>query len=654
MPYFAFIDGMRALAVLGVILYHFNLGVSGGFIGVDIFFVLSGFLITSILAARVNGPAGEFFAHFYERRARRIIPALAIMMLLSVIAAYFLLLPGDMSEFSKSLRDMSVFFSNFSFSRKVGYFDTVAHAKPLLHTWSLAVEEQFYLLFPPLLLIVARLLKGNMQRVGVLLALLFVASLAASIALLPSKPEIVFFLPHTRAWELLAGSLVAILGTRHLPTARIANLVSTGALAVLLFCMATYSAATPFPGAAAIPPVLASALLIWANLKQPSFAARLLSWKPLVYVGLISYGLYLYHWPVLVFTRFYYGYAPPMESHLFTLPLIFVLAVLSFHFIEEPIRHGRWLRRRRWVFIASLLVLLAGFVGGNAIGKSGLPERFSETVQRYAEAGKKKDYRQSCSSHFTASWFKGEICVLGDGDPSSPQFLLWGDSHAGALVPAFQKQAQEKGVTGWAYRNTGCAPLVGTERIDEQLDTPCLDAANGALEMIKRYHIKHVMLAARWDMSTLGWEKGSEEVTQEPIIEYEGSFGLEALAKALPATRATLRESGATPWVFRQVPPQLMNVPTALATAEQFHRDRAKLRRKAEPQRQWHAPVVAVLMAEDPAHVIDPFPFFCPEGAEYCEIERDGEPLYGDNDHLSIYGSRALAPLFDPFFDSMR
>lgn len=654
MPYFAFIDGMRALAVLGVILFHFKLGVGGGYIGVDIFFVLSGFLITSILASRVNQPAGEYFAHFYERRARRILPALVIMMILSVIASYFLLLPGDMSEFGKSLRDMAAFFSNFSFSRKVGYFDSVAHAKPLLHTWSLAVEEQFYLLFPPLLLIAARLLSGNMLRVNVILALLFAASLAACIALLPTHPEISFFLPHTRAWELLAGSLVALVGTRYLPSARVASIASVVAFATLLLCMFTYNAATRFPGIAAVPPVIASAVFIWANLKQPTFFARLISFKPIVYIGLISYGLYLYHWPVLVFTRFYYGFEPPMISHLVTLPIVFALAIISFHYVEEPIRHGRWLRRRRSVFIASFIALAAAFGIGQAIGKSGLDFRFSEQVRAYADAGKKKSYNESCTSHFSENWFRGEICVLGDGDPKKPAFLVWGDSHAGALIPGLQKMAQERGITGWAYRNTGCPPLVNTERTDEDLDMPCMDATAGALAMIDKFKIRYVLLAARWDMYTRGWEAGSEEVTRDPAIGHDGLKGLPALSKALPLTQAALRSMGAEPWVFLQVPPQLFNVPTALATAEHFGRDRSALRRKAEPIRHWHAPVNAILKAEGAQHTIDPFAYFCPEATEYCTIEENGQPLYGDNDHLSIYGSRQIAPLFGPFFDSIR
>ncbi len=654
MPYFAFIDGMRALAVLGVIAFHFDLGVTGGYIGVDIFFVLSGFLITSILVSRVSQPAGEFFAHFYERRARRILPALALMMLLCCIAAYALLLPGDMESFGKSLRDMAVFFSNFSFSRKVGYFDSVAHAKPLLHTWSLAVEEQFYLLFPPLLLIAARLLKGNMQRVGLLLALLFIASLATSIALLPTKPEVAFFLPHTRAWELLAGSLVALIGTRYLPGPRVAAWISTAALGSIVFCMVAYTGSTTFPGMAAMPPVIASALLIWANLKQPTFVSRLLSLKPLVYVGLISYGLYLYHWPVLVFTRFYYGYAPPAISHLFTLPFIFVLAALSFRFMEEPIRHGRWLKRRRSVFIASLLVLAAAFVGGNAIGRSGLDFRFNDQVRRYAEVGDKAKYKKLCTKHWSDPAIPGSACVVGNGDPANADFLIWGDSHASSIIPAMQQLAKQYGKTGLIYHYAGCPPLIEVERMDSRLDMPCLTAGSGALAIVEKLRIRHVMLIGRWDMYALGWEKGGVEAAPGPVIEYHGLKMMEAVKKALPATRAALRERGAKVWMVRQMPPQLVDVPTALATAEHFGRDHAALRRSAESARQWHAPITALLMAEDAEQVIDAMPLFCRKGEAFCDIERDGEVLYRDNNHLSISGALTAAPAFTPFFDSMR
>lgn len=653
LPYFPFIDGMRAIAVLGVILFHFELGIPGGYIGVDVFFVLSGFLITTILASRLQQPAGEFFGHFYERRARRILPALILMLLLTFAAAYGLLLPKDMEMFSKSMRDMAVFFSNFHFSREVGYFDAPAAAKPLLHTWSLAVEEQFYLLFPPVLYLLARLFKGRGKPLLAVLGIAFVASLAVNLILIQHRPEGAFFLPQARAWELLAGSFVALVGTRHQPNAKVSALVSLIAIAMLAVCMFGYTQATRFPGIAAVPPVLASALLIWANLKHTSFVARVLSWRSLVYIGLISYGLYLYHWPILVFTRLYF-IEPPIWTHAISLPILFVLAALSFHFVEEPIRHGRWLRRRRTVLLTALVVLLATFGLGELVGKTGLPSRFDEAVQRYSSAGEKKQYKKICQHEYAVPGTNTSVCVVGTGEVTKPDFLVWGDSHAGSLIPAMQVMAEQYGKTGWVFRNTGCPPMVGTERIDQEMDKPCLQIAKDALTFIKQYHIKSVLLASRWDMYARGWEIGSEEVTREPVIEYNGMLGMEALQQGLPATRAAMRKLGVQPWVMRQVPPQLTDVPTALATAEYFGRDRMVLRREAQPIRDWHAPVVAVLEAGDARHVLDPMPFFCPEGAKFCEIEKDGESLYSDNDHLSIYGSRYLAPVFEPFFKSMQ
>lgn len=654
LPYFAFIDGMRALAVIAAIFFHLGLRVPGGYVGVDIFFVLSGFLITSILMNRLNQPAGEFFGHFYERRARRIIPALIVMSILCVIAAYFLLMPKEMQAFGKSLRNMAVFFSNFSFSREVGYFDVPAHGKPLLHTWSLAVEEQFYLVFPPLLYVLSRLFKLRTAFIGLVLGVIFAASLAYNITMIDTLPERVFFLPPARAWELLTGSLIALYGVRIHPPVWLSELLSVIAIVTLGVCMFGYTDETKFPGIAAVPPVLASALLIWANLKHTSVVARILSLKPIVYIGLISYGLYLYHWPTLVFTGFYYGGTPPEWTAWASLPFLFVLASLSFHLIEEPVRHGRWLRRRRAVLLWALVLLLATFGIGQALGKNGLPERLPDAVRHYSAAGDKDQYRNACHQVYNDPDFKGSACVIGKGDAKQPDFLVWGDSHAGALLPAMEVMAKQYGKIGWLYRNTGCPPVIETERIDERLDMLCRDASETAMSMIKKYHIKHVLMAGRWDMYAQGWEQGSEEVTREPQIEYNGKLGLDALSEALPATLAKTRALGAEPWIFMSIPPQLNDVPTALATAEHFGRDRAALRRDATTIREWRAPVLEVLTAEEPSHVLDPLPMFCPEGAQFCEIEKEGEPLYSDNDHLSIYGSKYLAPVFEPFFKSMQ
>lgn len=645
---------MRAIAVLGAIAFHFGFRVTGGYVGVDIFFVISGFLITSILANRLHQPATEFFGHFYERRARRILPALVVMSVLCALAGYFLLMPKDMMFFGKSLRNMAVFFSNFSFSREVGYFDVPANGKVLLHTWSLAVEEQFYLVFPPLLYGFWRLFRNRQVYTGIVLGTIFLASLTYNITMLDSFPERVFFLPPARAWELLAGSLVALYGTRFHPPQWLAEILSVAAIATLAACMFGYSHSTPFPGIAAVPPVLASAALIWANLKHTSLVARMLALKPVVYIGLISYGLYLYHWPAFVFTRFYYGGTPPEWTAWANLTFLFVLAAASFHMIEEPIRHGRWLRSRRAALIWAAVTLVVLFGIGQAIGKHGLPQRLPEHVRQYAAAGDKKQYQKLCPHVYNDPDFKGFACIVGNGDAKKPDFLLWGDSHAGALIPAMEVMAKKYGKVGWVYRNTGCPPVVETERTDQRMDMPCRDASETAMTMIRKYHIRQVIMAGRWDMYTLGWEAGSEEVTRESHIEYQGKVDLEALQAALPATLAKTRELGAQPWVFLQIPPQLNDVPTALATAEHFGRDRLALRRDAKTVVAWRAPVVDTILANDPAHAIDPLPLFCPDGQPYCEIEREGESLYSDNDHLSIYGSKYIAPVFDPVFKAMR
>lgn len=655
MPYFAFIDGMRAIAVLAAIFFHLGFGVSGGFVGVDMFFVLSGFLITSILMNRLDQPAGEFFGHFYERRARRIIPALVVMSAFCVVVAYFVLMPKEMQAFGKSLRDMAVFFSNFSFSRQAGYFDVPAAGKPLLHTWSLAVEEQFYLLFPPLIYVLARLFHSRRLFIGLALGVVFVASLTYNITMISTLPERVFFLPPARAWELLTGSFIALYCMRVHPPVWLSELLSVLAIATLGFCLFGYTKETLFPGIAAVPPVMASAVLIWANLNHTSFVARLLSLKVIVYIGLISYGLYLYHWPILVFTRFYFGGVMPEWAAWAGVPFLFLLAALSFHFIEEPVRHGRWFRRRHTILLLAFALLLAIFIGGDRIGKHGWSSRLPENIRHYAAAGDKEQYQNVCLQVHSDPDYVGTPCVVGKGNAAKPDFLVWGDSHAGSVIPAMQEMAKKYGKVGWVYRTTGCPPMIDTERTDENMDRPCRDASESVMTMIKKYKIKQVMMVGRWDMYGLGWEKGSEEVTRVPVIEYHGKNAMDALRAGVPATLAKTRELGAQPWIMLQVPAQLNDVPTALATAERFHRDHGALRREAMVIREWRQPVNDVLInAAGPNYALDPLPMFCPQGAKFCEIEHEGEPLYSDNDHLSIYGAKYIAPVFEPFFKAMQ
>lgn len=366
MDYRREIDGLRAVAVLPVILFHAGIGpVGGGFVGVDVFFVISGYLITSIIVA--DRRAGRFsLVDFYERRARRILPALFVVMTACLPFAWLWMVPNDLRDFARSLVAVATFSSNFLFHREAGYFDTAAELKPLLHTWSLAVEEQYYVLFPLLMLAVWG--KG-MRCVVTTLAVLVLSSLVLAQWALDRHSAAAFFLLPARLWELSLGALVALYlmraprsetgGGWRREIAAVAGLVLIG---VAVF---GYDAETPFPGVAALVPTVGAALVI-VFATPATLAGSLLGSRVLVGVGLLSYSAYLWHQPLLAFARHRQGgeVAAPLLWALAGASL--VLAYITWRFVEQPMRRRDHLSRPA-VFalagIASLSFVLIGVVG---------------------------------------------------------------------------------------------------------------------------------------------------------------------------------------------------------------------------------------------------------------------------------------------------
>jgi peptidoglycan/LPS O-acetylase OafA/YrhL len=360
------IDGLRAIAVSVVVLYHAGLGAPGGFVGVDVFFVISGFLITSLIVKDLE--AGTFtLAGFWERRIRRIIPALACVVLATLLAGWFMLLPNDFAELGRSAVYLGLFSANIYFWRSSGYFDGAAEQKPLLHTWSLAVEEQFYLVFP--LLLVGLFAIPLLRRRGGLLSLFglgILVSLGASAWGVILRPDATFYLLPTRAWELLLGAAVALIPVpasagdgvfagRIALTNNFRELLSSAALLGIILPSWHYTSDTPFPGIAALPPCLSTALFIWvtgvcsAESRVP-LVARALSVRPLVFVGLISYSLYLWHWPLIAFSN-YASMKPPSAGERWLLVVASVLlAALSWRLVEQPFRTRRLCKSRRSIF----------------------------------------------------------------------------------------------------------------------------------------------------------------------------------------------------------------------------------------------------------------------------------------------------------------
>ena len=333
MKYRADIDGLRACAVLPVVLFHMGVpAITGGFVGVDVFFVISGYVISRQLLEALD--SGTFsLLNFYERRVRRIFPALLFIVALTTVFAWLLLLPPQMLDFSDSLLASASFISNFFFWRQSGYFDIASAFRPLLHLWSLAVEEQFYILMPVAIYVTYAL--GSRWRFVFWAG--FLASLGLSVALTNTAPSANFFLLPSRAWELLLGALL-VLTPPPAPNRTIAEICGAIGVLLLLYSIFYFDENTPFPGAHALYPCVAAALLIYSGSSRSPFFNRLISIKPLVFFGLISFSLYLVHWPLIVLSRYYLLRSPQGYEVVLLMAGSVALAFFSYRFVELPFR----------------------------------------------------------------------------------------------------------------------------------------------------------------------------------------------------------------------------------------------------------------------------------------------------------------------------
>jgi len=336
------IDGLRALAVLPVILFHLEPSwIPGGFVGVDIFFVISGFLITKIIWREAQEQRFTF-ARFYERRARRILPVLFTVLTVSSCLALWMMTPAELSSYSETLAGAALFASNIVLFFQTGYFDAAAHQKPLLHTWSLAVEEQFYIFFPIVILVSLKFLKVRFTLLLVVLGA--VLSFLISLYVTNKDPSLSFYWLPFRAWELLFGSLIALGILPELRSRVLRHAVSVVGLVLVLVSLAFYSSGTLFPGLMAAPPVLGATMIIWSG--PSSLIGRALSAKPLVFVGLISYSLYMWHWPIIVFAELYLIREPYLYELLAIFAVTVMVSYVSWRFIEQPFRNSEGLVKR--------------------------------------------------------------------------------------------------------------------------------------------------------------------------------------------------------------------------------------------------------------------------------------------------------------------
>jgi peptidoglycan/LPS O-acetylase OafA/YrhL len=433
------IDGLRALAVVAVILFHAGFKTfSGGFVGVDVFFVISGYLITSIILSEKR--EGTFtLMGFYERRARRILPALFTVLLVCVPFAWVWMLPSDMKVFSKSVVAVAVFASNILFWRESGYFEKAAELKPLLHTWSLGVEEQYYVLFPLFLLIAWRFDK---HRVIIILAAIALISLLVAQWGTYYMPEATFYLFPTRSWELLIGAMVAY---SLFPSGRIegnttlsAQLFSLAGFVLVAYAVFGFDSTTPFPGAYALLPTLGAALIIIYATPE-TLVHKLLSVKPMVGIGLVSYSAYLWHQPLFAFARHGNIGVPNVELFFGLSSCTFVLAYVTWKYVETPFRSRRFLSRR--VLFVSLFVVTTSFVGVG-VGVYAI----DGGIDRYpSEDRELAGFDYEAAGRYVGTRFESKVLEAFDGSPRK-KVLLIGDSYAQDLVNALYESELSAGI----------------------------------------------------------------------------------------------------------------------------------------------------------------------------------------------------------------
>jgi peptidoglycan/LPS O-acetylase OafA/YrhL len=629
------IDGLRALAVIPVLLFHAGVpGFPGGFVGVDVFFVISGFLITRIIHSEIA--EGRFsIIRFYERRARRILPALGVVLFAATLVAAILWDPGELVKYGTSLVATVGFASNFWFWRTTGgYFAPEAGIHPLLHTWSLAVEEQFYIFFPLLMMLCARLAP---KRVKLVVIAVVAVSFAYSLWRLPAEPREVFYLPLGRAWELGLGSMLAL---GLFPAVRETWRAPLGlvALALIIVPVLLYDATTPFPGLAALAPCLGAALVIYLG---KCGSTRVLAWRPLVFVGLISYSLYLWHWPLIVLLHGIRGGAElPLSWAIGAIVASLILAWASWRFVERPFRRpGLFSQRAIFAFSGAVAATLVALAGG-LWALRGIPQRFTPTELAVLSAQYDINARRAeCSMQDDASKF----CRMGARD-AAPSFFLWGDSHADSAQPGFELAAERAGANGYISARWGCAPLVGVE----QSSPGCSRANRATIDWLKtRPEIELVIFVARWPYYESGrWPDGRPAerfAFQSPTATPEGQAAL--FGTAIAQTVRQVSAMGKRVVILGDVPEIGWSVPRQLSALQRFGAPLPHIPATMEVAAR-HAGADATI-GRLGVEFIRVYPRFC---ASDCRIkDANGIPLYSDGDHVTVPVSREIyAPLVEP------
>lgn len=656
MEYRREIDGLRALAVLPVILFHAGLpGFHGGFVGVDVFFVISGYLITTIILAELDRGAFSIVS-FYERRARRILPALFFVIAALLPFAWLWMTAAEAKEFGDSLVAVGLFLSNVLFWRQSGYFDTANELKVLLHTWSLAVEEQYYVFFPPVMLLLWR---WGRKWIGVLMAAVVVLSFLLADWGATHRPTASFYLLPTRCWELLLGALAAWHMRGRSPVGSLRNELGA-ALGILLIAIAclTLDSHTPFPGRYALLPTLGATLIILCASPQV-MAGRLLGNRSLVGIGLISYSAYLWHQPLFALGRIRADGEPPLVLMASLILASLVLAYFSWRFVEQPFRDRRRFGRRSIFTFAAVgtvaLIALGAVVHKTQGFESRRPpnltwDSFGQKIERVGDV---------CE----LAPMPGQPGLLGChfGSPKGARtVVLYGDSHAQALSASLDRHFKQAGFHGIKVELKDCQVVPTIVDIKESVGTSAAcQAKMQTLVAFLREQRADVVVASRWsfrlypiageimDMPSRNSEGGLErEAYRKYAVESDQGRRMDGPAKhaALQGLVRDLLSSGQRVVLVYPIPELAWNI---AAQNYRYFRSHGtplpEISIPAEDYRRRNRFVIEAfdgLASEPKLSLVRPERLFCDSVLPgRCAGQVNGQPLYLDDDHLSDAGA---------------
>ncbi len=647
------IDGLRAVAVVFVILYHAQLtAFSGGFVGVDVFFVISGFLITGLIVEQ-NATARFRVAEFYRNRAWRILPALVAVTCATVLAGTFILAPHLLVSLAQSALAALLFVPNIYFALHQNYFDLTMPESPLLHTWSLGLEEQFYIVFPMLTIVAVRY---GRRQVHAFLCAMAIASFSLSVWLIGSHPTATFYFLPTRAWEFLLGG-TAFFWKVGAPGSELRSELLAGfGLAAIILAATTLTPGIRYPGTIALLPCLGTCALLVANAKRSTWISRTLSWSGCAWIGRLSYSLYLCHWPIFAFARQLRGPSLGAIDLLACIILTVATAMLCGRFVEQRFRV-----RSSAAGAARPLVLLVALSVGALCAISvivfcgGFESRLPAAALRYERAGLSddmSDYR----CHRGPPDVVAEVCVLVSGDVSHDTVLVWGDSHANVIAPVGAELGKTQGMSVMQATYSGCPPLLAVHVALLPSSHHCTEFNEMVIAAIKRLHVHRVILAAYWSWYLHTPGRAQYAAVLDPYARTndlgEGSAeeNIRKFRTALQATVSTLRGHGTRVWILRQVPSQDRFVPEALAEAAWRSGTVNSIGVSLATHRASQKAVDEVLSGiSGVERLLDPASALCPAGQ--CAAAVADQSAYRDANHLSRAGAGLLRPVLEPVFE---